>query len=206
VTAPGVFEVSIMQFQLKASAGYSLIELTLSLSILATVTGMAVPIVSSTIDDIHAAGAARHVAARFAALRLDAVRRSSSLGFRFERQGADYAFTPFLDGNSNGIRTADVTAGIDQPVGRRERLNESFANVSFGLLPGISDIDGNTGNPDGVRIGPSLFLSVSPNGSCTGGTLYVHGRRTQYAVRILGATGRARFYRYDQGARRWISR
>jgi type II secretory pathway pseudopilin PulG len=188
------------------SAGYSLIELVLVVSVMATLAGLAVPLVSTTIDDLHAAGAARHIAARFGAVRIDAVRRSSSVALRFERQGSDYAFTSFVDGNGNGVRAADIASGLDTPTGRRERLGDFFANVSFGLLDGIPDIDGGTGNADGVRIGSTTFLSVSPNGSCTSGTLYVHGRRTQYAVRILGATGRARFYRYDQGGRRWITR
>ena len=188
------------------AAGYSLIELVFALSVMATLAGLAVPLVSTTIDDLHAAGAARHLAARVASVRIDAVRRSSSVALRFERQGSDYAFTVFVDGNGNGVRAADITAGVDRPTGRRERLDDFFPHVSFGLLDGIPDIDGGTGNTDGVRIGSTAFLSVSPNGSCTSGTLYVHGRRTQYAIRILGATGRARFYRYDQGGRRWITR
>jgi len=188
------------------ATGYSLVELVLGLSVMATLAGIAVPLVSTTVDDLHAAGAARYLAARIASVRIDAVRRSSSVALRFERQGSDYAFTGFVDGNGNGVRTLDIAAGIDRPTGRRERLDDFFARVSFGLLDGIPDIDGGTGNTDGVRIGSSSFFSVSPNGSCTSGTLYVHGRRTQYAVRILGATGRARFYRYDQGSRRWITR
>jgi type II secretory pathway pseudopilin PulG len=188
------------------STGYSLVELLFVLSFIATLAGIAIPLVSGSIDAIHAAGAARHVAARVATVRLDAVRRSSNVALRFEPQGSDYAFTPYLDGNGNGVRAADIAAGIDRAIGRRETLGEFFRNVSFGLLPGIPDIDGGTGNSNGVRIGSSSFLSVSPNGSCTGGTLYVHGRRTQYAVRILGATGRARFYRFDEGTRRWITR
>ena len=195
-----------MNFRVRTSVGYSFIELVFGLSIIATIAGMAVPLVSTTVDDLHAAGAARHVAARLASIRIDALRRSTSVALKFERVGSDYAFTPYADGNGNGIRSADITAGTDKATGRRERLSEYFANVSFGLLDGLPDIDGGTGNTDGVRIGSSSILSVAPNGSCTSGTLYVHGRRTQYAVRILGATGRARFYRYDQGARRWITR
>jgi Tfp pilus assembly protein FimT len=186
--------------------GYSLIELTLALCVMATLAGLAVPIASGTIDDIHAAGAARHVAARIAATRLEAVRRSSTIAMKFDREGSDYAFTPYLDGNGNGIRTVEVTSGLDRPIGRTERLRHQFANTSFGLLSGIPDLDGVVGTSDGVRIGASSFLSVSPNGSCTGGTLYVHGRRSQYAVRILGATGRVRFFRFDTGRRRWITR
>jgi prepilin-type N-terminal cleavage/methylation domain-containing protein len=192
--------------QFHPSAGYSLIELVLVVSVMATLAGIAVPVANTVIDDIHAAGAARHMAARVAAIRIEAVRRSSAVALRFESQGSDYAFTSYIDGNGNGVRTADITSGTDKPASRREQLKDFFANVSFGLLDGIPDIDGATGNTDGVRIGSSSLLSVAPNGSCTSGTLYVHGRRTQYAVRILGATGRARFYRYDQGGRRWISR
>ena len=186
--------------------GYTLLELLLALALLTTVTGISVAVFSSTIDDIRAAGAARSVAARVAGLRLDAVRRSSAIALKFEPQGADYAFTPVVDGNGNGVRTAEITTGTDPAIGRRERLDEQFAGTGFGLLPGLPDIDGVMGVSNGVRLGPTMILSLSPDGSCTGGTLYVHGRRTQYAVRMLGATGRLRFYRYDQGSRRWISR
>lgn len=188
------------------SDGYSFIEILLALGLVTTLAGIAVPVASGTIDDIRAAGAARHVAARIAMTRLEAVRRSSSVALRFQQQGRDYAFTPFLDGNGNGLRAADINNGVDHPLGPTERLGDQFGDAGFGLLPGIPDLDGVVGNEDGVRIGPSAFLSVSSNGSCTGGTIYVHGRRTQYAVRVLGATGRVRFFRYDTGTGRWITR
>jgi len=174
--------------------------------VMATLAGIAVPMASGAIDDVRTAGAARHVAARVAAARLDAVRRSSSVAIRFERVGSDYAFTPVLDGNGNGLRAAEMDSGIDRPLGPKERLGYQFADTSFGLLAGIPDVDGGNGTSDGVRIGSSSFLSISPNGSCTAGTLYVHGRRSQYAIRILGATGRVRLFWFDPGARRWTTR
>jgi prepilin-type N-terminal cleavage/methylation domain-containing protein len=188
------------------ACGYSLVELLLVISLLGILAGVAVPVTRSTIDELRAAGAARHVAARVAAARLDAVRRSSTVALRFERAGADYAFTRFLDGNGNGLRAADITSGADRPLGRAERLHEFFAGTSFGLLPGIPDLNGATGSTDGVRIGSTSILSISPNGSCTSGTLYVRGRRSQFAIRILGATGRVRLFRYDFGTRQWITR
>lgn len=189
-----------------AGEGYSFIELIFALSLIAVLAGLAVPVASGTIDDIHAAGAARHLAARVASARLEAVRRSSTVALRFERLEADYAFTPVLDGNGNGVRALDIAGGLDRVIGPTERLQDQFAGTALGLLPRIPDLDGATATSDGVRIGASAFLSISPNGSCTGGTLYVHGRRSQYAVRILGATGRVRFFRYDTGAARWITR
>ena len=46
---------------------------------------------------------------------------------------------------------------------------------------------------DALRIGGSELLSFSPTGTATSGTLYLAGRTgLQYAVRVLGATGRIR--------------
>jgi len=79
--------------------------------------------------------------------------------------------------------------------------------VRFGLLPGLPDVDGVAdGGTEGVRIGTARMLTLSPNGTATSGTLYVQGRRAQYAVRVLGATGRTRILKYDTGAGTWISR
>ena len=128
------------------------------------------------------------------------------MALRFDPAGADYTFAPFIDGNGNGLRATDISRGVDRPSGRAERLDEHFAGTAFGLLPGVPDMDGSTASSDGVRIGSTSFLSLAPDGSATSGTVYVHSRRGQYAVRILGATGRVRVFRYDTGSRTWISR
>ena len=189
-----------------SQAGYTLPELLLVLAIGATAAGMAVPLWSSAIDHMNASAAARLVAGRIATARLEAVRRSSVVALMFEPRGDDYAFRPVLDGNGNGLRAADVTAGIDVATGPSEQLSEHFGAARFGLLPGLPDIDGASGNADGVRIGSSSFLSLTPLGTATAGTLYVHGRRAQFAVRIVGATGRTRVFFYDTGVRKWIPR
>lgn len=190
----------------RGGEGYTLIELLLAVSTIATLAGFVVPLVSGTVDDLRAAGAARHMAARIATIRLDAVRRATTVSLRFERQGSDYAFTTFLDGNGNGVRAADITQGIDRPMSAADRLRNHFPGAAFGLLPGVPDLDGSLASADGVRIGSTPFLSTAPNGSCTSGTLYIHGRRRQYAVRILGATGRVRLFVFETGVRRWVQR
>ncbi|MDQ3487613.1 MAG: hypothetical protein M3468_07750 [Acidobacteriota bacterium] len=176
------------------------------MSTIATLAGFAVPIASGTVDDLRAAGAARHMAARIATNRLDAVRRAATVSLRFERRGTDYAFTTFLDGNGNGVRTADISAGVDKPIAAADLLRNHFPGVTFGLRAGVPDLDGGVSSTDGVRIGSTPFLSTAPNGSCTSGTLYMHGRRRQYAIRILGATGRVRLFAFENGARRWIQK
>jgi prepilin-type N-terminal cleavage/methylation domain-containing protein len=189
-----------------SDAGFTLIELMLTVALAATLTGIAIPVIGSTVDEIRVAGAARHVAARVAAARIDAVRRSTTVGLRFVATGSDYSYMTYQDTNGNGLRTTEITGGVDVALSARECLHDNYPGAAFGLLAGIPDLDGATGSSDGVRVGTSRILSVSPNGSATSGTLYVHGRRGQYAVRVLGATGRTRVFEYDTGARRWVSR
>ena len=187
--------------------GFTLIELLVSLAFTTVLVGMALPIGADAIDDLHTASAARFLAARIAANRMDAISRSRAIGVRFQPSTPDYQFAAFADGNGNGVRTAEITAGIDAPVGKSRQLSDDFPRVRFGLAIGSPDVDGvrNT-SADGVRIGTPRILTVSPDGTATSGTLYVQGRRAQYAVRVLGATGRTRVLKYDAGARAWISR
>jgi hypothetical protein len=63
-----------------------------------------------------------------------------------------------------------------------------------------------TSDSDGIRVGSSRILTLGPDGTATSGTLYLHGRRGQYAVRVLGATGRTRVLRFDTGTGRWLTR
>jgi Tfp pilus assembly protein FimT len=187
--------------------GFTLIELLVSVAFTTVLVGMALPIGVDAIDDLHTASAARFLAARIAANRMDAISRSRAIGVRFQPSTPDYQFAAFADGNGNGVRTAEITAGIDSPVGKSRQLSDDFPRVRFGLAIGSPDVDGvrNT-SADGVRIGTPRILTVSPDGTATSGTLYVQGRRAQYAVRVLGATGRTRVLKYDAGARAWISR
>ena len=187
-------------------AGYTLVELLLVIAIATTVAAITAPVAEGTVDRLRTAAAARYMAARIAAARLEALRRSTTVALRFQRSDGGHVFVTYVDGNANGLRTLDVTQGVDRAVTPPERLSDQFPGTAFGLLPGVPDLDGGTGSTEGVRIGSSLFLSLSPDGSATSGTLYVHGRRSQYAVRVLGATGRVRFFSYDAGARRWITR
>ena len=187
--------------------GFTILELLFTISLVATVVAIAIPLTAATLDHVRATMAARYMAGRIAETRTDAVRRSGCVALRFERSGDDYFFAPFVDGNANGVRTADIRAGVDRQLGSYERLSDKFPGVRFELLPGVPDADGNAvSDTDGVRIGSARILTLSPDGTATSGTLYLRGRRDQYAVRILGITGRARVLQYHSGNRSWINR
>jgi prepilin-type N-terminal cleavage/methylation domain-containing protein len=187
--------------------GFTLIELLLAVALTTILVGIALPIGGDTIDDLRTAAAARYLAGRIAASRMDAISRSQAVALRFQAAIPDYEFASFVDGNGNGVRTAEIGAGIDRPVGSRRKLCDDFSNVHFGLTVGSPDVDGvRNVSADGVRIGTPRILTMSPDGTATSGTLYVQGRRAQYAVRVLGATGRTRVLKFDTGAQTWITR
>ena len=193
---------------LMAGAGFSVVELLFVLAAIATLAGVGIPLTTNALDELRVGMAARYVAGRIVAARLDALQRSTTLGLRFDAGGADYTFTTCVDGNDNGLRTAEIASGTDWQLAPAEYLGQRFADVHFGLAAGVPDLDGSrqTEDGDGVRLGSSRILSLGPDGTATSGTLYIRGRRGQYAVRILGATARVRIFQYQTGANAWIVR
>src|SRR5262245_44992844 len=191
-----------------AGAGFSVVELLFVLAAIATLAGIGIPLTTSALDELRVGMAARYVAGRIVGARLDALQRSTALGLRFDAGGADYTFTTCVDGNGNGLRTAEIASGTDRQLAPAEYLGQHFADVRFGLAAGVPDLDGTrqTDDTDGVRLGASRILSLGPDGTATSGTLYIRGRRGQYAVRILGATARVRIFQYQAGANAWTAR
>lgn len=188
------------------SPAYSILELLFALAIAGTLTTIAVPQGLRALDDFRTRAAARYLAQRLADARLSAVKRSKAHGLRFEVSAPDYRVTAVVDGNANGLRTSEIQLGVDRTISEPEQLAAHFRHVVFGILEGVPDADGQPANgSDGVRVGTSKLLTMNPDGTSSSGTLYVHGRdRSQYAVRVLGVTGRVRVLKYDLGRRRWM--
>ena len=176
------------------------------MAISATLTATAVPQGLRALDDFRTRSAARYLAQRAIDARFEAIRRSTVTGLRFEPASPDYRMTAVVDGNGNGLRTTDIQRGIDRTVSEPNRLDHHFAGVAFGILAGVPDADGQpAAGSDGVRFGASKLLSMNPDGTASPGTLYLHGRdRTQYAVRVLGTTGRVRVLKFDFVKGRWV--
>jgi type II secretory pathway pseudopilin PulG len=187
--------------------GLTLVELVFAAAVTAVIAGVAIPLTGDALDDARTCAAARFLAGQIVSSRMDAVNRSRAVALRFETSMPDYRVGRYIDGNGNGVRASEIRTGIDRPDGVAKQVGDDFPNVRFGLGESLPDADGVRGTgPDGVRIGIARILTMSPDGTATSGTLYLQGRRAQYAVRILGATGRTRVLEYDRGRDAWINR
>jgi type II secretory pathway pseudopilin PulG len=185
---------------------FTILELLFALAIAGTLTTIAVPQGLRALDDFRTRAAARYLAQRLGDARLSAIKRSLAHGLRFEAAPPDYRITTVVDGNANGLRISEIQRGFDRTMTQPELLGSHFQDVVFGILDGVPDADGQPANgSDGVRVGASKLLAMNPDGTSSSGTLYIHGReRAQYAVRVLGVTGRVRVLKFDHVRRRWM--
>ena len=187
--------------------GFTILELLFVLAIAGTLTTIAVPQGLRALDDFRTRAAARYLAQRLVDARLGAIKRSLAQGLRFETATPDYRITSVIDGNANGLRTTDIQRGHRSDAdGARADWRRISRDVVFGILDGVPDADGQPANgTDGVRVGVSKLLAMNPDGTSSSGTLYLRGRdRAQYAVRVLGVTGRVRVLKFDHVRRRWM--
>ena len=180
------------------------------LGLLALMAAIALPSILGGLDDARAAAAARYVAALARLTRVQAATRSISVGLRFEPEGATYRYAVYADGNGNGLRRRDIREGIDTPITPMERIGDRFPGVELGVVAGITGIsDGRemARDADPVRLGAADILTFSPLGTATSGTIFLRSRMgRQYAVRVLGASGRTRVLKYRHETRSWTVR
>ena len=164
-------------------------------ALVSILAGVAVPTVNASLNRSTAWAAARYLNGRIAMARTYAVTRSANVALRFSWTGADATFQMFVDRNGDGVRNADISSGIDTPLDTAVSLSSLFPGVA------MKTEDGSTP----VHVGSSNLLSFTPLGTATPGSLYVRGRDgLQLALRVVGATGRARVLRYDSSSGSWV--
>jgi type II secretion system GspH-like protein len=190
----------------QSALGHSYMELMFVMGLFVTVTGIALPQTLTGLDDLRARGATQYISARLHQARSEAVMRSADVAIQFAPSDQGYTFAAYVDGNRNGVRTREIETGVDRRLGAIARLGDSFSGVEFGTvadLPSI-DPDGPTLGGDPIRLGPSGFATFTALGTARPGSVYIRSRRGhQYAVRILGVTGRTRMLRFDLRTRQW---
>jgi hypothetical protein len=183
-----------------------LIELMFVVGLLVTMAGASVPWLVGNLDDLHARGAVRYLSTRLQQARMEAIARNANTALRVVRTDTAFAFTRYVDGNRNGVRSVDMARGLDFAIGAEERLGDQFPGVDFGVIPNLPAVEPSSAPPgtDPVRLGAGDMVVFTPHGTATPGSLYVRGRGSaQLVVRIFGETGKTKILRFDRSARAW---
>ena len=191
-------------------AGWSLVELMMVLGVSLVAGALALAAFAPLGAEARATGAARYLAALLRRERIEAVRTGRACGLRFDDDGAAIGVARVVDGNGHGLRSAEIAGGIDPTRGPRLRLADAFAGIRFAIVDDVPAIDGGpailAAGSDPVRLG-SAILAFAPTGSATSGTLYLASAdRRQFAVRVLGPTGRVRIFEFERATARWVPR
>ena len=183
--------------QPESADGYSLLELLFVVSLTVVLGAIAIPQAFSSRDSARATAAARFVTSRLMLARAQAVQRGTAVAIRFETDSRGIRFATYQDGNHNGVRSPDIESNIDRQVEQPVRLFELFPGVDFGLT-----LEGQVLDP--IQLGGTSLLTFTTTGTATSGSLYLRARNgPQFAVRVLGVTGRTRMQRYDEREHTW---
>ena len=189
-----------------SSRGAALIDVLFACGLAGVVAAIAVPAVHASRDRDLARVAARYVAQRLQMARFDALRRNTCVAIRFDPTDIG-RFAVYADGDGDGVLQADIDRGVDRLLTPDVRLSDVFSTVAFSIPNDVPDPDGGptlAAGSDPLRLGSSNFLTFSPLGSTSSGTLYLTAPTgPQMAIRIMGATGRMRVLWFDSASRQW---
>jgi type II secretion system GspH-like protein len=178
------------------------------LCIAASVTVVAAPAAFQLRSALAVRSAAGEVRAVLYLARAEAIARSRNVGLKFRKNGNRYEWTLYIDGNGNGIRTAEITKGIDRPLGIAFPWQRN--DVVPGILSGTPVPD--PGDPgklldrldDPIRFNASDICSFSAVGESTPGSVYLwDGHDRMAVVRVFGRTAKVRTLYYRRGEKEW---
>jgi len=140
--------------------------------------------------------------------RARAIARSRNIGIRFTRDGAEWQYATYEDGDGDGVRTDDIRKNVDRLLAGPLRLAQQQRLAKIALPPvTIVDPDGAKLQPDAqpVQFGSSMICSLSPLGAATPGSVYLtDGAGGVWCLRVYGPTARVRLLRYDAQRRKWV--
>ena len=162
-------------------------ECLFAVTLIAIIAAASVPPLASALDRSRAQAAARFVIARMMLARTRAAARGAVVALRFAGRPEAAVLTTFIDRNRNGIRAVDIATGVDTAEAPGIALQSIFRGVA--LEPVTAD---------------GVLFSFTPLGTSSSGTVYLTAQDgSRFAVRVLGATGRARLLYYVPASSEW---
>lgn len=191
--------------------GFQLVELLVVVAVLGVGLLIGVPPLARAAAGVGVRLAAEEVVAAFRLSRAYAIREDARVGVKFTT-GVDGAVSWCLyrDGDGDGVRSDDITSGVDPAVAPPRRLTHFGRTIRLGFPPGRAPRD--PGDPhrrldhleDPIRFNRSDIASFAPVDGATPGSVYItDGAGRLAAVRVLSRTGRVRVLTYRTDTEIW---
>ena len=186
-------------------AGFTMVELVAVVAVAVVLASVTMPLSATVVDQSRVKAAAAFMGSRFRLARVEAVNRVANVGVVFDFVNGRWQIRACRDGTGNGLRRADIASGADPCFDGPHDFRSMFPGVDIDVDPRLIGPAGEPGNPDPVRFGTPDIASFSPTGSCSAGSVFLRSAKgQQFAVRISGANGRLRVFRYDRTPRVWV--
>ncbi len=193
-----------------AQKGVTLAEILVVMALVALAVTWGTPAMAAMWRRAALRAAAQDLAGLFRRLRHEAVAHARYEAWVFNHVDGRWQMQRIADGNGNGVRSTDMRLGVDRAIGTAIDLSQRWNRASLSLpafpVPRIPPSRGVLEpESDPVRLSGTDRISCAPNGSCSGGTLYLcAGGREVAAVVVYGITGRVRLWRYEPDTSKWV--
>jgi type II secretory pathway pseudopilin PulG len=187
--------------------GRTLLEMVFVLALILILSSILMPGLRAYSQEVQLMGAAQSFRGQFREAYSVAIKQNVQTAIRFESGPDGPTYSIYVDGNHNGVLSADIASGRDRRIAGPRPLDAGLAGVRVGINPNVPAIppDSGTLDPtDPIRFGRSNMLSFSPLGTATPGTFYLAGDAAQAAVRVTPESARVRIL-FCRG-RRWVER
>ena len=202
-----LWEPGTRQRRASGARGASVLELVIVVAIASALAAASIIDLRAASARMRAWSAARFLLTTFRSARIDAARRGTAVGLRFVTGPDGVSFTLHVDGDGDGLGGDDLTDGTDPPLGPARRLEDDFAGVGIAIRSDVIEVEGSaaiSAGSDAVRLGPRDVITFTPEGTSSGGTVYLSGADNGvYAVRVQSSTGRARALAFNRVTRTW---
>ena len=187
----------------RALCGASLVETVVVLALLAILVQLAAPSFVRWRLRTELRGAVQNLRLTVQRLRSSALATGRTHGVVFAPEG-ELSWETVVDGDGDGVRSADLAAGIDIRIGPTWLLDRRFPGLRAGLPQGVPTLAGGAAGRNGVAFGRSSILSCSPDGTTSTGTLYLHDPGgNAAALRLYGPTGRVTLWWWNFADTSW---
>ena len=192
----------------RAARGFSPVELIVVFALAAILLAATAHGAFQIQSALAVRSAAAELAATFFRARAYALVRGVTVGIKFRRDGGQYEWALYRDGNGNGIRSAEIASGVDRSLGLSivwPRSDVRPGILTGGSVPDPSAPGKKLDRPDDpIRFNNSDICSFSPAGESTPGSIYLWDGRDRMAVlRVFGRSAKVRTLYYFRGEKSW---